>query len=89
MFWKIIGITAATLTSFGFLPQIRKMVKTKSVNDISLITVLQFTLGATLWMLYGIYLKDPIVILANLVCLITLIIALIFYRKYQQKSLKK
>lgn len=86
MVWKIIGITAAVLTSFGFVPQIKKMLKTKSVKDISLITILQFSLGATLWMLYGIYLKDPIVILANLVCLITLITALIFYQKYLQRA---
>jgi MtN3 and saliva related transmembrane protein len=82
MVWTIIGFTAAILTMFGFLPQVIKIYKTKSVKDISLVTLVQFTFGIALWVLYGIYLKNPIIILANAVSLSTLIIALFFYRKY-------
>ncbi len=83
MFWKIIGITAACLTMFGFIPQIIKIYKTKSAKDISLFALLQFTLGISLWILYGIHLKDAIIIVANAVSVSTLFIALILYFKYK------
>lgn len=83
MFWTIIGITAASLTMFGFIPQIIKIYKTKSAKDISLIALLQFTMGISLWILYGIHLRDAIIIVANTVSVSTLFIALILYFRYK------
>lgn len=83
MFWKIIGIGAAALTTFSFLPQVIKIIKTRSVKDLSFFTLLQFCLGVSLWILYGIHLKDPIIICANTVTLLILITALILYTKYR------
>jgi MtN3 and saliva related transmembrane protein len=82
MFWTIIGSAAATLTMFSFVPQIIKAAKTKSVKDVSLITLLQFLVGVLLWTLYGMHLKDRIIILANVVSLANLIILLWLYFKY-------
>jgi MtN3 and saliva related transmembrane protein len=81
MLWTIIGITAALLTMFGFIPQCVKMWKTKSVRDVSGATLVQFSIGVTLWMLYGIHLKDYIIIGANAVSLSTLLMALGLYIK--------
>lgn len=83
MLWTIIGFTAATLTMFGFVPQIIKIYKTKSVKDISIVALLEFSIGIFLWVLYGIHLKNSVIILANTVSLSTLIIALILYFKYK------
>jgi MtN3 and saliva related transmembrane protein len=82
IFWLLIGITAAALTMFGFIPQIVRMYRTKSVADISVVTLLQFTLGVTLWTVYGFSIHDPIVVTANLVSLSTLIVALGLYFHY-------
>ena len=38
MQWYLIGTVAALLTTFGFVPQVIKMLRTKSVKDISLPT---------------------------------------------------
>jgi MtN3 and saliva related transmembrane protein len=84
MWWKILGISAASLTMFGFVPQIIKMWKTHSVKDVSGLTLFQFSAGATLWMLYGVHLQDFIVIGANAITLATLFIALGLYRKLNQ-----
>ncbi len=84
MWWTILGISAASLTMFGFVPQIVKMWKTHSVKDVSGLTLFQFGAGATLWMLYGIHLQDFLVIGANAVTLATLLIALGLYRKLNQ-----
>ncbi len=83
--WKIVGISAATLTMFSFIPQILKSFKTKSVKDVSLITVLQLSLGVFLWILYGLHLRDAIIILANCITLFSLIILLYFYFTYRER----
>jgi MtN3 and saliva related transmembrane protein len=82
MIWTIIGSAAASLTMFAFIPQIIKTVKTKSVKDVSIITLLQLSLGVSLWIIYGIHLKDAIIILANSVTLATLIMLLYLYFNY-------
>lgn len=83
MIWTIIGVTAASLTMCGFIPQIIKIYKTKSAKDISLFALLEFTLGIFLWIIYGIHLRDVIIIVANTVSLSTLFIALVLYFKYK------
>lgn len=84
MFWKLIGLTAACLTSFAFFPQVIKMYRTKSAKDISFVTLIQLSCGVGLWILYGIYLKDGIIILANSITLIALLSALSLYYRYTQ-----
>lgn len=85
MEWFIIGIAAALLTTFGFVPQIIKMYRTKSAKDVSLATLLQFSIGVLLWTLYGIHLGDLIIIAANVVTFITLVTAIAMYHHYNPK----
>ena len=90
MGWTILGIAAALLTMFGFVPQIMKMWTTHSVKDVSGLTLIQFSVGATLWILYGIHLQDFIVIGANAIYLVTLLIALgLYWNLSQGIQLKK
>jgi MtN3 and saliva related transmembrane protein len=89
MLWMVLGIAAASLTMFGFVPQIIKMWKTHSANDVSGLTLIQFGAGVALWMLYGIHLEDFIIIGANATSLATLIIALGFYVKLNNGIQKK
>jgi MtN3 and saliva related transmembrane protein len=81
--WFFIGIIAACLTMFGFIPQIARMYRTKSVADISIVTLFQFTFGVTLWAVYGFSVSDPILIGANIVSLLTLVVALGLYFHYK------
>lgn len=83
--WYAIGAVAATLTSFGFVPQIVKMWQTKSVRDVSPITLLQMVGGVSLWIVYGVHLRDPVVIIANVVSLSTLAITLTIYLRFIRK----
>jgi len=82
MIWHIIGSLAAFLTMFSFIPQIAKTVKTKSAKDVSIITLLQLSSGVLLWITYGIYLKNAIIIIANGVTLVTLVALLFLYFNY-------
>jgi len=83
MSWTIVGSSAAILTTFAFIPQIIKAARTKSVKDISLVTLFQLSLGVILWITYGIHLRDCVIIIANsvtLVLLITLIYQYFYYK---------
>ncbi len=84
--WYALGAVAAALTSFGFVPQIVKMWQTKSVRDISPISILQFIAGVLLWTVYGVHLRDPVVMAANLVSLAILITALLLYFRFFKRD---
>ncbi len=80
--WKIIGALAASLTMFSFIPQILKVMRTKSAGDVSLATLVQLAAGVSLWIAYGVYLKDAIIIIANMITLASMVTLLLLYRKY-------
>ena len=77
--WNIIGAAAACLTMLSFVPQIIKALKRRSVKDVSIITLLQLSLGVSLWIVYGVYLRNRIIIAANTITLISLAILLYLY----------
>ena len=73
---------AALLTMFGFVPQVIKMFRTKSVEDVSLPMLFQFGIGVLLWTLYGVHLHNPIIVVANIVTFLTLSVAIGLYIHY-------
>jgi MtN3 and saliva related transmembrane protein len=84
MNWEIIGAVAAALTTFGFVPQIVRIHRTRSVEDVSLTMLVQYSIGLFLWMVYGIYLKNYILIISNMVSFSTLVVAVGLYLKYRK-----
>ncbi|MDD5465413.1 MAG: SemiSWEET transporter [Candidatus Omnitrophica bacterium] len=82
MFWTLIGAIAATLTTFSFIPQIARSIRMRSVKDVSPVMLFQLSAGVLLWIIYGISRKDPIIILANAVTLVSLSILIFLYFKY-------
>ncbi|MBU4076158.1 MAG: hypothetical protein KKD46_04975 [Euryarchaeota archaeon] len=85
MEWYLIGTAAALLTTFGFVPQIIKMHRTKSSRDVSVATLYQFSAGVVLWTFYGIHLGDIIIIAANAITFLTLVVAIVLYYHYYGK----
>jgi MtN3 and saliva related transmembrane protein len=75
---------AATLTMFSFIPQIVRSLRTKSVKDVSPVTLFQLSAGVFLWMIYGIARRDPIIIGANLITFISLSVLIILYFQYRR-----
>lgn len=70
--------------SFGYYPQIYKILKTKSVKDISFISYSIFSFGTLTWFLYGILKKDTTIIFGFVFGVIgsfLILILKIFYSK--------
>jgi len=87
MIWTIVGATAAILTMLSFIPQIMRSYKSKHVKDISPVMLFQLSLGVSLWIVYGFYRRDPIIIGANSVTLLTLLILIVMYFRYGKKTI--
>ena len=84
--FTMIGIVAATLTSFSFLPQVRKIWRHRSARDVSHITMFQMTAGNALWLTYGVVRNDWVIIGANIVAITILIIGLLLYYRFRVKE---
>lgn len=61
----MIGSLAAFFTTFSFLPQAIKVIKTKDTSGISLGMYSMFVLGVFLWLVYGLQTGDLPIICAN------------------------
>ena len=61
----IIGVVGSTLTTSSLVPQAVKILKTKSASDLSFWAYFVLTLGAFLWVVYGILLKQPPIYVSN------------------------
>ena len=85
LIWQVVGSAAATLTMFGFVPQIHKILKTHSGKDVSLLMLFQSSLGTFLWLLYGVHREDNIMITANVISLTTLATVIGLCFKYKSE----
>ena len=66
----VIGSVAAVLTTASFIPQAWHSFKTRDVSGISLVMYSVFTLGVTLWLLYGVLLQSWPLMIANSITLV-------------------
>lgn len=82
-FITIIGLTAAAFTTVSLLPQLLKVKKTKSAKDISTGMFSLFCGGVLLWFIYGVYIKDLPIIIANGLAFIQALAILAFKIKYK------
>lgn len=65
-----IGSVAATLTTTAFIPQAWQVWRTRHTADISLGMYALFTLGISLWLVYGLLLTAWPIIIANCITLL-------------------
>lgn len=79
----ILGLAAALCTTTAFAPQAWKVLKTRRTEDLSLEMYIIFTLGITLWLIYGILIKDIPIIVANVITFLFAITILILKLKYK------
>ena len=80
---EILGLTAGTITSVTFLPQVIRIWKTKSVKDLSLMMLLLLIVGTLSWLSYGLIIKDVAIIYTNTMVLTMSMIMLFFKLKYK------
>ena len=85
---EMIGYLAATLTTASFVPQAILTLKTRDTESLSLGMYSTFTLGVLCWLIYGIYLGDKAIIIANSITLL-LSALILFFKIYNLVRNKK
>ncbi|WP_025209949.1 SemiSWEET family sugar transporter [Hippea sp. KM1] len=78
---NVIGFSAATLTTFSFVPQFIKLLKTKRTEGLSLVMMIQIAVGLLLWITYGLLRRDIVLISANTVGFVIVMATIIIYFK--------
>ena len=85
--FELIGYIAGTCTALCFMPQTIKTLKTHDVRSLSLLSYSLYSLGITLWTIYGFYLKSVQMVLFNLISLVFATAILIMILKYKRNLL--
>ena len=80
------GYIAAVLTTIAFLPQLIKTIKTKSANDVSLITLVMFICGLCFWIIYGYQISSIPIMTANIITFLLNLLILISKISYSNKK---
>ena len=78
-----IGTVAACLTTTSFVPQVWHTLRSRDVSGISLGMYSLFTLGVTLWLVYGILLAAWPIIIANAITTALALAILVMKLRYR------
>ena len=65
----LIGALAGTLTTLSFIPQVLRSWRRRSVDDLSTPMLVAFSIGVSLWVVYGVLANAGPIIAANVVTL--------------------
>ncbi len=85
MLLTILGVSAGVLILSGWVEQIYKGYKTKSLKDVSKFLMIFISAGAILWLIYGIIVSDVFIIGTNVAAVILMMIVLGMKRRYDVK----
>jgi MtN3 and saliva related transmembrane protein len=81
-----LGFAAGTLTTIAFVPQLLRILRTRSAHDISWWMFGILIAGVALWLWYGIRVNALPVILANAVTLVLAVAIVLLKRRYHPRS---
>ena len=79
-----IGLIAGALTTAAGIPQVVRAYRTKHTRDISIWQPVLLNMGMSLWLLYGILLRDIPLVVANAIsifCYSALMVMKISYKE--------
>ena len=81
----ILGIAAGILILTGWVEQIYKGFKTKSLKDVSKFLMIFISAGATLWLAYGFVVNDIFIIGTNVAAIALMMVVLGMKIRYDRK----
>jgi MtN3 and saliva related transmembrane protein len=82
----ILGVAAGVLILTGWVEQIYKGYKTKSLKDVSKFLMIFISTGSILWSIYGIIVSDVFIIGTNIAGIVLMMIVLTMKMNYDIKS---
>lgn len=80
----ILGVAAGVLILSGWVEQIIKGYRTKSLKDVSKYLMILISGGAILWLVYGVVVSDVFIIGTNIAAIFLMMTVLIMKRRYDK-----
>ncbi len=65
----VVSLFAATLSMISYVPQAWSIIRSRSTGGISLKMYLITVAGFVTWLIYGVLLRQPAIIVQNVICL--------------------
>ena len=84
IFITIVGLAAGTCTTLSFIPQVVRIWKTHSADDISTGMFIVFSIGSSLWFFYGLLSHGLPVVIANGITLCLSLAVLFLKRRFKK-----
>ena len=81
----VFGYLAVLFTVMSFVPQVIKTIRSKSVKDLSLLTLIVFVCASSSWLVYGYLINDIPIIMTNAITVSLQILLLILKLRYTVK----
>ena len=81
----ILGVAAGVLILTGWVDQIYKGYKSKSLKDVSSFLLIFISAGAILWLIYGIIVVDIFIIGTNIAAMVLMFLVLVMKKRYDKK----
>ncbi|HEY1974923.1 MAG TPA: SemiSWEET transporter [Candidatus Baltobacteraceae bacterium] len=66
---QAIGFLAGFFATAAFVPQVAHAWQTRSTRDLSLLTIVAFSIGVSLWIAYGVLIHSLPIIVWNIITL--------------------
>jgi MtN3 and saliva related transmembrane protein len=66
----MVGLIAGALTTGSSIPQVIKIIQTRSARDVSALFFIMMAIGMSLWLAYGLLRADLAIVLWNAISLI-------------------
>jgi MtN3 and saliva related transmembrane protein len=84
-----IGLLATAFTVASTVPQIKKALKTRDTEDVSIRFLIVLIAGLSLWVVYGIGRADMVIVIGNSIGVTLNVFMLILKVKYSRQPLQE
>ena len=84
-----VGLLATVFTVASTVPQIKKALRTKDTEDVSIRFLLVLITGLSLWVIYGIGRSDIVIVIGNSIGVSLNIFMLVLKVKYSREPLEE
>lgn len=83
--FEFLGITGSLIVCSSVIPQVIRTYRTRSVYDLSIISLGSLMVGLVLLMVYSIYIRDFVFIFGNTLSISSIIILMVLWNRYRYR----
>lgn len=83
--FELLGISGSLIVCSSVIPQVLRTYRTKSVSDLSIISLGSLLIGLILLMAYAIYIRDLVFIFGNALSIVSIVVLMVLWNRYRYR----